>query len=354
MAAIPLPSIAALIPAFNEEPVISGTISALFDAGMSAVHIYVVDDRSTDRTAEIARSMGVNVFTVPENGGKARAQVQAIEHFGLLDTYDFLVFLDGDTKVTKNFFSALVDAAFANAGVGLFVGHVQSANNDHLFSASRAFDYTFGQDLGKQAQSNFNMIFVSPGCASMYWTKALKELQIDHLTLAEDMDLTIQAHKKGFKVVYVPNAVVVTQDPSTLQDYHKQSLRWYRGFWQVVKKHKVFGWSPKQRVDIYMWLMVLDAFIFNRIFWLITTLLVNPAILPMVVAGDLVITGCIASYCAYRTKRLDVLYKFPIYYWLSFLNVYTFTRAFIEIVVLRKDILAWNKVKRYTFETQTA
>lgn len=351
---MPDPKIAILIPAYNEEPVIAGTIGALLSADADRKDIYIVDDRSTDRTAEIALSMGVNVFTVPENGGKARAQVQALEHFQLNDKYDWIIFLDGDTKVDLYFINAMFAAAIEDPSVALYVGQVKSVKNDHIFSACRAFDYTYGQDVAKHGQSNFNMIFVSPGCSSMYRTDVLRNLHIDHMTLAEDMDLTMQVHRAGGKVKYLPQAFVNTQDPNNFKDYHKQILRWYRGFWQVVRKHNVFGWGKKQPVDFYMMLVTLDSIVFNRVLWFLGILAVKPAILPTIIGLDLLVTGLIACWTAYRTQRTDVIWKLPIYYWIGYMNFYAYLRAFVEVIVLRKELLAWNKVKRYSFDSHLA
>lgn len=346
------PTIAVLIPAYNEEMVLKGTVDALVAAGVSRLDIYVVNDRSTDRTAEIAVECGVNIFTVPENGGKARAQVQALEHFGLVDSplkYEWIIFLDGDTKVDVNFYSEMRKAAIADPSVALYVGQVKSVENDHIFSALRAFDYTYGQDVAKHGQSNFNVIFVSPGCSSMYKTEVLKDLEIDHMTLAEDMDLTMQVHRKKGRVMYLPHAQVHTQDPSTFRDYHKQIMRWYRGYWQVVIKHRIFGFTKKQPVDLYMMMLTMDAVFFNRIVWFIGMAILVPHLLIPIGLMDIGFSFTICLWCAYRTRRWDVIYKFPLYYWISYMNFYAYLRAFVEIILLRKEILAWNKVARYDY-----
>lgn len=252
--------IATLIPAYNEEPVLKGTIDALVDAGAKLYDIYVVDDRSTDRTAEIAAELGVHIFTVPMNGGKARAQIQSLEHFELYDRYEWIAFLDGDTKVDKDFFAEMRKAISEQPEVALFLGQVKSVKNSHIFSASRAFDYTYCQEVAKTGQHNFSVVFVAPGCSSLYRSDVLKTLKINHMTLAEDMDLTIQVHRSGHAVAYVAKAIVNTQDPATFKDYHKQTLRWFRGFWQVAKIHKIFNpFVKKQRVDLYMVLLSADA-----------------------------------------------------------------------------------------------
>jgi biofilm PGA synthesis N-glycosyltransferase PgaC len=343
------PRIAVLIPAYNEEPVLQGTIDALVAADCAKSDIYVVDDRSTDRTAEIAASLGVSVYTVPENGGKARAQVAALEHFQLCERYDWVIFLDGDTKVDAFFINRMFQAAKEDPSVALYVGQVKSVKNSHVFSATRAVEYAYGQDIAKQGQSNFNVVIVSPGCSSMYRTDVLSKMHIDHLTLAEDMDLTIQVHRLGEKVKYIADAFVNTQDPATLKDFSKQMLRWYRGFWQVVLKHGVFKWQRKQWVDAYIMLCIVDATLFNRVLWICGLSAFLPHLAPSILAIDAGIMLLVTLYGAYRTRRLDVIKWFPVSYLLSFLTTLWYLRAFVEIVILRKEILAWNKVARYDF-----
>jgi cellulose synthase/poly-beta-1,6-N-acetylglucosamine synthase-like glycosyltransferase len=344
---------AVLIPVYNEEIVIGGTIDALVAAGMAISDIYVVNDKSTDNTAAVAASYGVSVYTVPVNGGKARAQTAALQYFMLCDRYDWIIFLDGDSKVGKNFGNSLKSAAYNDPAVALFVGQVKSVKNDHVFSAYRSFEYTLSHDLAKKAQDNFNVVYVSPGCASMYRADVLSKLEIDSATLAEDMDLTIQVHRLGMKVSYIEGAEVYTQDPNNMKDYHKQILRWYRGFWQVVKKHNVLWWGPKRPVDLYMWMIIADAIFLNRFVYLAAVIMAFPGVSLIAILVDIGFAFAIACYSAWKTKRVDVITKFPIYYWLGYLNFYALSRAFIETMVMRKNLLTWNKVKRYEYNNNT-
>lgn len=346
------PRIGVLIPAYNEEPVMEATIVSLVEAGFNKEDIYIVDDRSTDRTADICRASGVNIYTVPVNGGKAKAQIAALSHFSIPQKYDWIIFLDGDTKINPDFLEKMRGAAITEPSVALFLGQVKSVKNSHIFSASRAFDYTYGQEVAKMGQDNFGVVFVAPGCASMYRTDVLQKLKIDHLTLAEDMDLTMQVHRAGGIVRYLPQAIVHTQDPGTFKDYHKQTLRWYRGFWQVVLKHKIFSpFQRKQRVDWYMLALATDAIIFNRVFWLgVLWFGIGPTAFLAALGIDIATAGAITFFVSWRTKRFDVIWKFPLYYWINYLNFYAYMRSFIEIVILRKTLLSWNKVKRYNFD----
>lgn len=70
------------IPCFNEEDTLPETLSFLPRSvpGVDAVEWLVIDDGSTDRTAEVARSNGVDhIVRMPTNCGLARAYLAGLE-----------------------------------------------------------------------------------------------------------------------------------------------------------------------------------------------------------------------------------------------------------------------------------
>jgi len=83
--------VSAVIPAYNEAERIGAVIAPLLQSG-AVQEIVVVDDGSTDSTAEVAARYGVKLVRLPENRGKAAALdagVKAAEG-------DVLLFLDAD------------------------------------------------------------------------------------------------------------------------------------------------------------------------------------------------------------------------------------------------------------------
>jgi glycosyltransferase involved in cell wall biosynthesis len=108
-----------IIPAFNEERFpetlthLRQSIEQLEADGAEEVEIIVVDNASTDRTAEIALSFGAKVISVPQhNIGKVR-NTGARAASG-----DVLVFLDADTLVPGNLLSRITQVMQAPACVG--------------------------------------------------------------------------------------------------------------------------------------------------------------------------------------------------------------------------------------------
>jgi len=84
------PKVSVIIPAFNEEESLPHVLN---DLPKDRLHqIIVVDNRSTDRTAEVARENGATVIHEKRQGyGQA-----CLTGMDALDNPDIVVFLDGD------------------------------------------------------------------------------------------------------------------------------------------------------------------------------------------------------------------------------------------------------------------
>ncbi|NLZ38828.1 MAG: glycosyltransferase family 2 protein [Firmicutes bacterium] len=96
-------SIAAIIPAFNEEKTIAQTINALKSLRLID-EILVIDDGSTDRTAEKAAAAGASVYKLPQNRGKGTALAMGVR----LTEADILCFVDADLGSSAKEFARLI------------------------------------------------------------------------------------------------------------------------------------------------------------------------------------------------------------------------------------------------------
>jgi glycosyltransferase involved in cell wall biosynthesis len=92
--------ISILIPAFNEEKFIKPTLQALLAQDYSPFEIIVIDNGSTDKTADIARSMGVTVVHEEKKGTMA-----ACECGRRLATGDIIFRIDADCIAPSNHLS---------------------------------------------------------------------------------------------------------------------------------------------------------------------------------------------------------------------------------------------------------
>jgi glycosyltransferase involved in cell wall biosynthesis len=90
-----------IVPAFNEERLLAGSLAAICEA-MSAfvdAELIVCDNNSTDRTAEIARATGARVVFEPVNQIARARNAGAAQAGG-----DWLMFVDADSYPSKNLF----------------------------------------------------------------------------------------------------------------------------------------------------------------------------------------------------------------------------------------------------------
>src|SRR5215211_7433293 len=98
----------AVIPAYNEADTVGLVIHSLRSEAPQ-FDILVIDDGSTDRTADLADAAGVPVLRHPFNLGIGGA-VQAGFEYARSEGYDYMVQVDGDGQHRADQIHRLVDA----------------------------------------------------------------------------------------------------------------------------------------------------------------------------------------------------------------------------------------------------
>ena len=96
-AAGPLPSVSIIIPARNEEHNLPTLLRSLAAQPVKPREIIVVDDGSTDRTAELARQLGATVIPSKPLPDGWRGKTWACHQGAQAATGELLLFLDADT-----------------------------------------------------------------------------------------------------------------------------------------------------------------------------------------------------------------------------------------------------------------
>jgi glycosyltransferase involved in cell wall biosynthesis len=133
---LPVPKrISVIIAVLNGQRYISAAIkSAMDQAGTGAVEIIVVDDGSTDRTAEIASGFpGVRVISTPNRGQSAARNTGIGEASG-----EYLVFLDHDDVLTPGSLRLNASLLDRHPEIGLVGGGILSFKSDDELSRLQA------------------------------------------------------------------------------------------------------------------------------------------------------------------------------------------------------------------------
>ncbi|MGI5166222.1 bifunctional polysaccharide deacetylase/glycosyltransferase family 2 protein [Spirillospora sp. CA-253888] len=233
----PAPGVSVIVPAYNEELGIAATVRSLLDTDHPGpLEVIVVDDGSTDRTADIVAALdlpGVRLARKP-NGGKPSAL-----NAGIAAAHaEVLVLVDGDTVFQRDTLRHLV-APLADPAVGAVSGNTKVANRRGLLGRWQHIEYVIGFNLDRRMFDVLGCMPTIPGAIGAFRRRALLSAGGVHDdTLAEDTDLTMAISRAGWRVVYEENALAWTEAPASLRQLWRQRYRWCYGTLQAMWKHR--------------------------------------------------------------------------------------------------------------------
>ncbi|MGW2285281.1 glycosyltransferase [Streptomyces phaeochromogenes] len=225
-----------LVPAYNEEAGIESTVRSLLASDYPELQIVVIDDGSTDRTAELAEGIEdprVLVVRKP-NGGKAAALNTGLGHA----SHDILVMVDADTVFEPDAIHHLVQP-LAHPAVGAVSGNTKVGNRRGLLAKWQHLEYCFGFNLDRRMFEVLECMTTVPGAIGAFRRDALIGVGgVSDDTLAEDTDLTMALWRAGWRVLYEESAVAWTEVPTSLRQLWRQRYRWCFGTIQSMWKHR--------------------------------------------------------------------------------------------------------------------
>jgi peptidoglycan/xylan/chitin deacetylase (PgdA/CDA1 family)/glycosyltransferase involved in cell wall biosynthesis len=225
--------VSVIVPAYNERETIADTVRSLL-ASDHPLEVIVVDDGSTDGTADVVDGLPRVQVIRKANGGKAsalNAGVAAARH-------ELIVMMDGDTIFASDAVRRLVQP-FADPTVGGVAGNAKVANRHRLLARWQHIEYVIGFNIDRRVYDLLGCMSTVPGAIGAFRRQALLEVGgVSGETLAEDTDLTMAVVRSGWRVVYEPAAVAWTEAPATLGQLWRQRYRWSYGTMQSMWKHR--------------------------------------------------------------------------------------------------------------------
>ena len=228
--------VSVIVPAFNEAANIRATVLSLLGGDHPAVEVIVVDDGSTDGTADIVERLrlpGVRVVR-QRNAGKPAALNTGIQ----CARADLLVLVDGDTVFQSDTIHRLVQP-FADPRVGAVSGNAKVANRRRLLGRWQHLEYVIGFNLDRRMYAVLRCMPTIPGAVGAFRRAALRDTGgVPGDTLAEDTDLTMALHRAGWDIAYAERAIAWTEAPATLRQLWRQRYRWGYGTMQAMWKHR--------------------------------------------------------------------------------------------------------------------
>ncbi len=196
------------VPCLNEEntlPLVLNSIPREIP-GIDSVEILIVDDGSTDRTVEVAKSLGVHHFVRhARNQGLARSFHDGVQ-YALAHGADIVINTDGDNQYPQERIPDLVAPIVAGTA-DIVIADRQTAKIAHFSPFKKLMQHVGSQVVNRAAGTNL------PDAASGF--RAYSKLALYRLNVVTQfsycMETIIQAGNKHLRIASVP----ITTNPKT-------------------------------------------------------------------------------------------------------------------------------------------
>jgi cellulose synthase/poly-beta-1,6-N-acetylglucosamine synthase-like glycosyltransferase len=244
------PFVSVIVPTYNEEKVIERKIKNLveLDYPKAKYEIIVVDSGSTDSTTEIVEmliekyDLSDPLFRLVEEDER-RGKASAI-NFGKRHAKGEIVLVtDANSIFDKNVLKEMMPH-FKDSKVGAVSGRYSISNPDKIIPSSEAFYWDI-EHITLLGESFLDSISTVIGTISAW---RIELMNFRPITISEDLDMTIQVRRKGYKIIYEPEAKVHEPPATTSEDQIKQRKRTSIGTIQNMFKHLGYFIPPR---DLY-------------------------------------------------------------------------------------------------------
>lgn len=202
-----------VIPNFDGLALLPRALDALDRQTHQPARVLVVDNASTDGSAELAEERGVEVVRRADNGGFGAAANEGLRRC----TTPYLVVLNADARPEAGWLRALVEGAPSGDDVWAWGSVLVSATTGLVESAGDFVRPTgqSGKHLGgatvAQLPGEPYEVLAPPGAAPMVRVDVVRELGgwfEPYFLYYEDLDLAMRARLAGYRAFMVPAARV--------------------------------------------------------------------------------------------------------------------------------------------------
>lgn len=180
--------ISVIIPAFNEEKYIGKCLESIANQREKPDEIIVVDNNSTDKTAEIAKSYGANVV-VEKTQGMIPARNRGFDEA----KYEIITRTDADTIVPSDWISKIKES-FKDQNLGALSGPVYYYKLSKIIQISHLPTLIWFKFLGV-IFGHDSLFGPNMSLRKSVWAEVKKDLCLDDKKVHEDIDLTIHISK---------------------------------------------------------------------------------------------------------------------------------------------------------------
>jgi GT2 family glycosyltransferase len=213
------PKVAVVIVTFNRVKVLKSCLLSLLRNTYKNYEIIIVDNASTDDTAAGIRLLFpyVRLLRNEQNLGYTGGNNKGIE-YALKQDFEYLLILNDDVAVDPNFLKNLVNVACSNPEIGIACPKVLCFETPNkLFKEYGKYNFYLG--ISYQPLNTINRpqeTGLVPGASFLIKREVMQKIGLmdeNFFLYFDEGDLCYRTREAGFKMMYVPSAIV----------YHKVS-----------------------------------------------------------------------------------------------------------------------------------
>jgi cellulose synthase/poly-beta-1,6-N-acetylglucosamine synthase-like glycosyltransferase len=283
------PGISLLVPAYNEETTIAGSIRSLLQLTYAEYEIIVVNDGSKDHTLDVLMSefslirfsevyqMQIPTKTIrgvyrsqvypnlrvvdKENGGKADALNAGIN----LSKHALFCSLDADSIVQRDSLQRIVQPFLHDPSTVACGGTIRIANGcevsggflvkvgmpKNCLALFQIVEYIRAFFFGRLGWSPLNAMLIISGAFGLFQKDAVMKVGGYRTeTIGEDMELVVRLHRllresnTPYRITFVPDPICWTEAPEDLRTLRNQRIRWQRGLCESLSINRELLFHP--------------------------------------------------------------------------------------------------------------
>ncbi|MGL5820613.1 MAG: glycosyltransferase [Sarcina sp.] len=257
-----------LIPCHNEDAVIEKNLLALYNTkyDKKLLHVVVIADNCTDKTISVTENfknthLDFNCTILDVNGGSKPKAINAaikILKENRKWTSDNIFMLDSDNRVSDNIFKTF--NYYHTLGENILQCKIQSQNDGTYVSKGFASSFNSMSYGFQLAKNRIGLSGSLSGTGFSVSRKVFDSVGFEKCdTLTEDLEFSILAILKNYKVKYVSEAYVLNQNLDELKPSIYQRARWCKGHMQVsikLSKNILKAFFKKPSLQLF------DSFLF--------------------------------------------------------------------------------------------
>jgi glycosyltransferase involved in cell wall biosynthesis len=246
--------ISVVLPIRNGERHLAEQLAALASQTYArAWEVVVVDNGSTDRTAEIARSWASKLPALRMIDAGTRPGLNRARSVGAAAARgDFLAFCDADDVVDPGWLAELAGAA----GTGAIVGGV--CDHDHLNDG--VWRDWVPPDRGEALPVKHGFLPAASGGNCGMWTSVAREVgwNEEFVYGSSDIEFSWRAQLAGYRLARAPRAVLHQRLRSNLRGLASQWYGYGRSGPQLYREFRSAGMArpdPRRALQTWGWLL---------------------------------------------------------------------------------------------------